>query len=382
MTKIAASREQRKVAVSWDGSRQNAIRALRRQAAQCLSFGSPFNAALIAAAADALARTSLLSDILNHHSLDTMPTALPFRLAGALHAAVLSGQDAELADKYPRTGYPGDGNAAWNAAEDFIARNPDWLDEWLKLPPQTNEIARSAGLFAGILAIAGRHRLPLELLELGASAGLNLNMERFHYQPNGWHWGAESPVRIDSQWLGGAPPYLGPVTIQERAGCDQYPLDVTDPKDRLRLSAYVWPDQPDRLARLRAAMDLAVVHGTRVERADAADWIEQRLAKRASGCTTVVYHSIFQHYPPRDVRARVAVAIRGAGAKATNESPLAWLRFEFDGSDGREIDNPRCILDLMEWPGGDHRVLAEVDSHGRFVRWLDHPAPRTGQQET
>jgi hypothetical protein len=264
------------------------------------------------------------------------------------------------------------------AAEAFITRNPGWLDEWLRLPPQTNEVARAAGLFGGVLTVAGLHSRPLHLLELGASAGLNLNMERFHYQLNGWRWGEASPVQIESDWFGCTPPYLGPVAVQTRAGCDQNPLDVTNPQDRLKLSAYVWPDQLDRLARLRAAMDLAVRLGTRVDRADAADWIEHQLAIRPNGCATLVYHSIFYHYPPWAVRSRIAGAIRRAGDASTNDAPMAWLRFEFDTSAERATGGPRCTLDLITWPGGDHRVLAEVDSHGRYVKWLDLPMVVSG----
>jgi len=117
-------------------------------------------------------------------------------------------------------------------------------------------------------------------------------------------------------------------------------------------------------------MDLAARLGTRVDRGDAADWIEQRLAMRPTGCVTLVYHSNFYHYPPRAVLLRIADAIRRAGATSTNNAPLAWLRFEFDTSAEGTTDNPRCILDLMTWPGGDHRVLAKVDSHGRYVRWV------------
>jgi hypothetical protein len=353
------------------------METFRRQSAECLSFGSPFTAALIAAAAASLARASPLSIMARDLAIDPTAAALPFRLAAALHAAVLSDQDPALADQYPRAGRSGDGAAAWIAAEGFITHNPDWFDKWLRLPPQTNEVARSAGLLSGVLTVAGLYRLPVQLLELGASAGLNLNMERFRYRLSGWGWGEASPVQIESEWLGGVPAYLGPLTVLARAGCDQNPLDVTDQRDRLILSAYVWPDQPNRLTRLRAAMDLAARLSTRIDRADAADWIEQRLAMRPTGCVTLVYHSIFYHYPPRAVRSRIADAIQRTGATATNDAPMAWLRFEFDTSTGRTTDSPRCILDLTTWPGGDYRVLAEVDSHGRYVRWVDdRPAPR------
>jgi hypothetical protein len=64
-------------------------------------------------------------------------------------------------------------------------------------------------------------------------------------------------VLIDTEWQG-APPPLAEINVRRRAGCDLNPLDIRDAAARLQLRSYIWPDQPDRLARFDGAVALAL----------------------------------------------------------------------------------------------------------------------------
>jgi hypothetical protein len=101
----------------------------------------------------------------------------------------------------------------------------------------------------------------------------------------------------------------------------------------------------------------------RVDATDAGAWIGPHLAARPSGVATVVYHSIVWQYLTRDTRAAVKDAILHAGAAATRDAPLAWLRLEPVGREGP------FEVRLTSWPGGEERRLAESSPHGREVRW-------------
>jgi hypothetical protein len=292
---------------------------------------------------------------------------LALRWAGGLHAAVLQGADPALAAAYPHPDRPGDPERAWRVAEALAARDPGLLEPWLASPPQTNETQRALALLPGLLTVSERFCLPLDLLELGASAGLNLHMDAFAYRTEAWSWG-NGPVRIAGDWRG-PPPRARPIQVRSRRGCDEAPLDPSSPEHRLRLSAFVWADQFDRLARLRAALDLAAASPVRVERSDALPWLRARLAERRPGAVTVVYHSVFLQYPPVETRAALEAAMHEAGAAATHEAPLAWLRMERGAVLGRPDETTRMWLDLITWPGAKRRALAEVDPHGRHVHW-------------
>jgi hypothetical protein len=153
--------------------------------------------------------------------------------------------------------------------------------------------------------------------------------------------------------------------VLERAACDRRPSRLDDPIERRRLEAYVWPDQPDRLERMRAAADITLAAGALVEAADAADWAEARLAPQP-GAATIVYHSVFWQYPPRETRKRLRAAIEAAGARATAQAPFAWLRMEPSRADPT---GPMEVT-LTVWPGGEPRLLAHTHPHGAQVHWL------------
>lgn len=340
--------------------------AFRRQAAVCAELGSPFTARLCALAAERLAPGGVVADRLLGWPGDpsNRADALPLRFAGALHALALAG-DADLATVYPPQA-PTDA-ALWQAVAAAMTRAAGFVDARLDGPPQTNEPQRSNALAPGCLAVAAETGLPLALSEIGASAGLNLIWDRYAFRFGPAAWGdPEAPVRLAPAWSGPAPvtPDLPPgAIVAERAGCDRAPLDVSDPATELRLLSFVWADQSDRLARLRAALALARTDPPALAQADAADWVEARFAAPRAGRAHVLMHSIVWQYLPPATRARIAAAIAAAGSRATAAAPVAWLRLEADDA------APGAALSLTLWPGGGTRTLARADFHGRWVDW-------------
>jgi hypothetical protein len=338
------------------------------QALHCESYGSPFTGQLIEAMGRDLEAGGPVADLVADWPGSPRADAVAIRLAGSLHAAALSGRDAALTAAYPAARPDWSATAVWQAARAFLEGDRDWVAAFLRSPPQTNETRRSIALLAGFLHLADRFALPLELLEIGASAGMNQYWDRFAYRTAGWRWGGPSPAVIDTDWRGPAPPLDAAVRVDARAACDQNPLDLRAAADRLRLRAYIWADQAERLARFDAAADLAVANGVAVERADAAEWLERRLPERSRDALTVVYHSVFFQYPTRETRARITTAIERAGE--TGPAPLAWLRLEPEAALGGPRDSLRFLLDVLTWPGGERRTLAATDGHVRTVSVL------------
>ncbi|MBL7325173.1 DUF2332 family protein, partial [Escherichia coli] len=150
-----------------------------------------------------------------------------------------------------------------------------------------------------------------------------------------------SPVTIAPAWLGD-PPALPPLEIVSTRGCDVAPLDVTDPAVEARLSAYVWAETPMRLERLRKAIGMVRAGGVRLDHADAADWVEARLAEpQAEDVTRVLMHSVVWQYVPDASTARIRAAMEAAGAAATLERPLAWVAMEPDRALGEQVVSVR-----------------------------------------
>ena len=344
--------------------------ALAFQAFGCRKFGSPFSADFLDASGRDLAADGpavrLLAPFAGLDAGELMSRAVALRLLAAFHDRALSGEEPALSAAYPGPDRAGDGAAAWAAAARAADVHLPALAAFLAHEPQTNEARRSACLLGGFLEVARASGLPLRCLEMGASAGLNQLWHRFGYDlgPAG-AWGpAASPVRIATAWSGAPPPLAAPVRVADRAACDRAPIDLAAPRERRRLAAYIWPDQPERLALFAAAADLALASGVRVEAADAVDWLAVHGAPRA-GLATVVYHSIFQQYLAPEKLSVLVDTLRAHGDRATTRAPFAWLAME------PAADNiTRIELRLTLWPGGEERVLARVHPHGASVDWL------------
>ena len=341
--------------------------ALAQQARFCAALGAPFTAALCEALAAAVPPASLTRQRLAAWPGEPMTDALPMRLTGALHWLVRAGRAPGLACLYPPAPMPDAGALAAALAGLFADPSADAaVAAFLDSPPQTNEVGRAGALMPGLLCVAAATGLPLALHELGASAGLNLNMDRFACDLGGVRAGdPASAVVVRPHWQGPAPPSAD-VRVASRAGVDIAPLDAADPAVAERLLAFIWPDQPERLARTQAAIALARQYPPPLVRDDAAAWLERTLAL-ADGLATIVYHSIAFQYFPAAAQARISAHMAATGAMATVRQPLAWLRLEMDDPANPAL--PAIRLTLWRGDGAEERLLGHAHAHGTFVQW-------------
>jgi len=341
------------------------LAAFAVQAGHCARMGAPFTAHLCRRLPALIAPESATGRWLSGFGADPEEGALALRLCGALHRLVRAGRVPALAALYPpaaETGAALDGVLSATLAEhdgtirDLIAAGP----------PQTNEIGRAACLIGPLMMAARETGLPLTLWEIGSSAGLNLILDRYRFTLGAGRVAgpAASPVAIRAEWQGAAPP-IAPIRIASRRGADRAPLDPRSAEAREALLSFVWPDQPARGARTAAALALAAADPPPIDRADAADWVEDRLAGPAApGTLRVLMHSITWQYLPQEHRARIRAAMAAAGAAARAGTPLAWIAFERDETPGS------AALTLTLWPGGRRRMMARCDFHGASARWL------------
>ena len=341
------------------------------QAEACQKLDSPLTAQLVTQMAGDYQNGGPVRDLL--HDWPTPPTAdaLALRLCGALHGAALTGRDDHLAAAYDKARKGAlDMNRLWPAAKAFLAREADWVRTYLTYAPQTNEARRSILLLTGFLHLADQFDMDMHMLELGASAGLNMNWDKFRYELENWSWGPVSSVTLSTSWQGPPPPVEANLRIASRAGCDINPLDLENPVERDRLRSYCWADVPGRMARLEGAINIALAEGTKPDKAGAADWLERKLAARPQEGLTVVYHSIFLQYPPQQERARIYELMQKAGENASRGAPLAWVRFEPEMLQTFEPDILTPTVDVVTWPEGKRCALARSNGHATFVESL------------
>ncbi len=332
---------------------------LAHQARIARTLGSPFVAAVLEAAERHLSSAPRTEALIRSWPGDPRAAALAMRLNAAIHALARRGRPSALRALYQRKHDDFDGAvaAAMATEDEFIAK-------WMRDPPQTNEVSRAAAIMAALAVAQSLFEMPFELLELGSSAGLNLNLAHYAYELGGVRAGAaESLVRMAPQWRGPPPP-SSRVQVEATRGVDLSPLDIEDEATRERLLAFVFADQPARAELLGQALQIARHHPPRVDRANAVTWLEERLNEpQAPGRCRVVFHSMVLQYLSRDDRNAIEKTIAKAGLQADRDRPLVRVAFEW--TEKRD----EVQLRLTSWPDGESRLLATCHPYGAWIDW-------------
>jgi hypothetical protein len=309
--------------------------AMRTQRDWCRKLGSPFYFELLGHLADDVEAGGICWEVIEPLADAPARSLLPLRFLGGIHRLVLSGKLPDLARHFP-----GGSEAAWVELTRALRQQGDTIRESIPARVQTNEVGRCSALLPGFQEIVRRTGLPLRLLEVGCSAGLNLRFDQV----------------LD----------CGEVWVVERKGCDLHPIELDD-DGRLTLLSFVWPDQTGRFEQLSRAIDIARRVPAVIEQADAIEWLSRELKNPVRRSATVVFHSIVTMYFSNADRARMPELLAEAGSRASDDAPLAWLSMEQSASpqEGRETD-----IELTIWPGGERRTIARASFHGRNVEIL------------
>ena len=287
------------------------------------------------------------------------------RLLAGVFRLVLTGRAPALVPFYPSLGGTEPPSTAWPAVRRVLTDHVDELRDALNTAPQTNEVGRSTALLVGIfeaVRLSGRSRI--RLLEPGASAGLNLLVDRFRFIAAGWQFGpTSSPLVLRGGVQGDVRPR--PFTILDRRGCDLAPVDASTSEGQVRLRSFVWPFHVERHERLTAALAIAAEHPVKVDTASASEWLRAQLSGPTErDVLTVVWHSITRLYWPPEEIAAVDDVIRAARERHT----IAHVAMEFPAADGHR----EAVLTLGALPGhADPKRLATVGDHGQPVRILE-----------
>ena len=236
---------------------------------------------------------------------------------------------------------------------------------------QTNEVGRLATLVPWLAGLArGAGDRPLALLEVGASAGLCLYPDRYSYAwstDDGTVEAGSGPL-LTCAVTGTLPGPSEPPAVGWRGGIDLHPLDVTDDDAMAWLDNLVWPEQDDRRARLRAAVEVARADPPRLIAGDLLDELPELVGEAAAYGPVVVFHSaVIAYLDPAD-RERfhsLMTTLVGAGRCrwVSNEGPQVLPAVTATGPALPE-DHPAFVL------GVDGRAVAWTHGHGASMHVL------------
>lgn len=293
---------------------------------------------------------------------------VPNLFLAAVHFLLLQGSQHPLAAYYPSlcpaTSLAAD---AYPSFRSFCLKHREKILELISTRlVQTNEVRRCACLLpAFALVSALGHGRPLALVEVGASAGLNLLWDHFGYEyGTGRQYGdPRSPVQIGCTLRGHRrPPLPGALPpVATRLGIDLRPIDVCDPDAALWLRALVWPDEGGRAALLQQALRVAQQHPPRLLAGNVLEQLPAALATVPADETLCVFHTHTMNQLSAEARASLAALLKeGAVARDLYRISIEWL--------GQEHPQLECVA--FESGVQTESLLAHCGSHGEWLEWL------------
>jgi hypothetical protein len=300
----------------------------------------------------------------------------PLMLFAAVHFLLLSGVEDPLAEYYP-TCTPAPRNpdaAAFERFRDFCRLHHDALVGIVSTRrPQTNEVNRSAILLPAFGWVAGRIAgRPVEVTEIGTSAGLNLNWDRYGYdygrglsieplRPPG----DELDLVLTTELRGPAVPPAASASrlhVVERRGIDLHPIDLSLPGNPLWLQALVWPEHLDRMRRLERAMRIARRFPPPIRSGDVETALPGIVRGMPPERVCIFFHSFVVYQLGEDQREALVHTLRElSSGKSIYRIALEWIG----------TATPLLEVDVFEDGGHVQLVLAAADPHGRWLEWLD-----------
>ena len=318
-------------------------------------------------------------------------------LLAAVHDVLLAGADDPLAQWYgsvthdPRPVHGGIDDP-WPHFRRLVLEDDGVAERIATRSTQTNEVGRCAATMPAIAQIATEapgapidgHR-PVGLVEVGASAGLNLLLDRYEYEYDpGGTVGGPSAVTLACQVRG---PVVPPVPerlppIETRVGLDLHPVDVGDRDQARWLVACQWPDQLDRLHRVRAAVALARSDPPRLVQGDAVDDLAPLVEAVPTHALPVIVTTWVMAYLTEDRQAAFLIELDRLGA----ERDLTYLFAEHPSEvpglpvpprpDGAADDVRFSTMVRIDWRDGARqpaRRLADMHPHVTWLIWQDQP---------
>jgi hypothetical protein len=230
---------------------------------------------------------------------------------------------------------------------------------------QTNEVRRCALFLPAFVHVARAVERPLALVEVGTSAGLLLNFDRYRYayEPGG-EIGPADALELTCEVRGEFVPPLeaDAISVASRVGIDLNPIHVDSAEDVKWLRALIWPEHQERQERLDAALVVASAHPPDLRAGDAFDLIPEVVAGIPAEVTPVVFHCMTMAHMSRPQRERFPEMLGELAAARGGD--LAWLAIEYVDTDSLHIGRFRADGFY------DFTKLANVNPHGAWLEWL------------
>ncbi len=300
---------------------------------------------------------------------------MPNLLFAAVHYLLLQNSTHQLAQYYPSIYKNGSPKAVpFSVFQNFCEQHETEIKHLLATKSvQTNAPNRCAYLMPIFVHIAKQHPdKELVLLDIGASAGLNLQWNSYHYEySNGQKFGdAASGVKIKTKIRNNSADFncqSFPKKVTS-IGIDKNPVNLYQEETSLWLKALIWPDETERFKRLSAAIELTKKQDPEIIKAatiDEYDYVVNMVPKNAILC---IYHTHALYQFTSEEKAAFWQWIDKLGQQ---RNELYYLAVEGIKEMRNRYETDDIVIELNSYRNRNKKqqLLALTDGHAKWVDW-------------
>ncbi len=238
---------------------------------------------------------------------------------------------------------------------------------------QTNVVRRCTCLLPAFSMAQTESGLPLSLIDVGASAGLNLNVDhyRYRYLRGGREtatWGqAEARVTLEAELRGaGAMPSLADdLTVRFRGGIDLNPIELGNEEELRWLRALIWPEHVERHQRLLDAAAELASSPIDLRAGDAVELLPEMIADAPADTALTVYSTVALYQFPTESRQQFFKLL----ARTSQDRPVWLVTLELRLEDIDDRQDPTLSITRFNGGVGQRQQLAKASPHGWWIEW-------------
>ncbi len=292
----------------------------------------------------------------------------PNMLFGAVQYLLLQGVEHPLAVHYPiLSGPEPPPGPAFPPFRAFCLEHREAVGGLIATRRTQTQVVRRCTCLLPALGLVHRDAgAPLALIDIGASAGLNLNFDRYAYRYRRagnevLRWGTDAArVELEADLRGPAtmPAPSPQIPVASRDGIDLNPIDLADPDELLWLRALIWPEHVERHAQLVDAAAELQDSPIRLHRGDASRDLPHLLDRVPAEAALVVYSTIALYQVPREGRRRIREALEAR----SRERPVWQVALE-------GVHPPSLTLTRYRSGSRETELLARASPHGWWIEW-------------
>ena len=287
----------------------------------------------------------------------------------AIHYLLLKNPDEPLARYYPSIHQNHFAEIPFEIFKAFCLQNKNEITKIISSRiVQTNVISRCSYLMPIFSKIISEENKPATIIDIGTSAGLTLNFDKYEYWYNDKKVAGKSNVVVKSRILGSSVPAIYPITQPlQKIGIDQNPIDPTDKDEILWLKALVWADKVERFVNMDEALQLQELERIKFVQADGVMDFEREIQQANKDHTLIVYatHVLYQF---TDVQKKEFYAMLERVGKTRD---FYFLSVEGIKELLEKYNSKETVIELTHFKNKKKAVsfLGETNGHGNWIRW-------------